>query len=375
MQTIRLFLKKILRTEKLRYITIILLQAMLYLLIFVILLSAFSTKKSAVKTYEMNLRDNNAEIVYNGGLNNISDTKYLKIKNDIKECNILKIYSKNKVFDLYDFDYFNLNLIEGSLDNTNKEGVYLSSDYKAQYNINDYYKASTYNFKILGFFEGEDSVIADLSYIINLGDFDIKTISIEFDCQNIKNRDINKILNVYNKLKNNISSDEYLFSSELDTIKEVNKVTNIYITIAFVLIIIFSVFSIFSIINIFNINEKMESMFYTTIRLSGLSKKNLYVNNILINILTNVISFLLSLILFYISYGFMKTFLKKFINTIFELFIDDFMFDIKIKYYDNVLIFIIPLLINIVFIILKMLITYRHQKNYINLVGLDEYAR
>lgn len=375
MQTIRLFLKKILRTEKLRYITIILLQAMLYLLIFVILLSAFSTKKSAVKTYEMNLRDNNAEIVYNGGLNNISDTKYLKIKNDIKECNILKIYSKNKAFDLYDFDYFNLNLIEGSFDNTNKEGVYLSSDYKAQYNINDYYKASTYNFKILGFFEGEDSVIADLSYIINLGDFDIKTISIEFDCQNIKNRDINKILNVYNKLKNNISSDEYLFSSELDTIKEVNKVTNIYITIAFVLIIIFSIFAIFSIINIFNINEKMESMFYTTIRLSGFSKKNLYVNNILINILTNVISFLLSLILFYISFGFMKIFLKKFINTIFELFIDDFMFDIKIKYYDNALIFIIPLLINIVFIILKMLITYRHQKNYINLVGLDEYAR
>lgn len=313
---------------------------------------------------------------YSSGINNLEPSKYLELRNCFKKLdnNIFMIYSKTKYFELYDFEYFNistdikLNICEYT------DCVILSNDFMEQYSAGDYYEVDGLTFKILGFFDGENSVIADLDYVLSLKKYDINNVSFVAKYDDLSSNDIDDMLKTYGEMKKCISDNESFSSIVLDTIKNVNKVTNIYMSLAIALIIIVSIYSIIAILNVFNINKKIDSTYYTIMRLNGLTKTEIKVYTALENILLNFLSLFLSIIVYYSMFSLTKGFLSKLVYTMFNLFVDDFSFDINMNYYNNIIIFIIPWISNLIMILLKSLLS-KNRKDYINYEGLDEYAR
>ncbi len=348
----------------------------LYVFLFVILSSAFTIKKTASKTFNSNLSNEKIVMSYSSGINNLEPSKYLELRNCFKKLdnNIFMIYSKTKYFELYDFEYFNistdikLNICEYT------DCVILSNDFMEQYSAGDYYEVDGLTFKILGFFDGENSVIADLGYVLSLKKYDINNVSFVAKYDDLSSNDIDDMLKTYGEMKKCISDNESFSSIVLDTIKNVNKVTNIYMSLAIALIIIVSIYSIIAILNVFNINKKIDSTYYTIMRLNGLTKTEIKVYTALENILLNFLSLFLSIIVYYSMFSLTKGFLSKLVYTMFNLFVDDFSFDINMNYYNNIIIFIIPWISNLIMILLKSLLS-KNRKDYINYEGLDEYAR
>ncbi len=378
MKTFRLlqvFLKKKIRTAKLRSLIIGLIFTILYVFLFIILSSTFTIKKTASKTFKSNLSNQNISMIYNG-FSNIDKSYYLELKNHFEELdkNIFSIYSKTKYFELYDYDYLNINTDIKLNISEYTDCVILSNDFMEEYSVGDYYEIDDLTFKVLGFFEGENSVIADLNYVLSLKKYDIRIVSFTARYDNLSNDDIKNMISTYDEMKNMVGDNDSFTSSELDTIKDVNKITNIYTALALVLIVVATLYSVIAILNVFNVNKKIDSTYYAIMRLNGLTKTKIKVYNVLENILLNFLSLLLSIVIFYSVYSLTKEFLSKLVYTMFELFIDGFSFDIDMDYYNNIIIFVIPWILNIIIILLKSILS-RNKKDYIHFEGLDEYAR
>ena len=382
METIRLFflfLKKSFRSGKIRHLSVILLYSFLYLFIFIMLSSTFTIKKTSLKTYETNLSSENINMVYNSGLNNVTSSNYLKLKECIKSIDeqIANIYASNRYFELYDFDYLDIPIINGSLSskNTNENGVFLSIDFEDEYNIGDYYYVNELSFLIIGFFDGEDTAIANLEYVISLNQFSIRNVSFAVNYKNMNKDNINQLLKVYEDMNEMVEEPESFSSIELETVINVNKITNIYMILSVIIMIILSIFSILSIINVYDINSKIDNSFYSIMRISGLSKKKLFKFVVLQDILLNIISIFCSISLYYISLNALKAFLTNLISIIFELFVDDFYFNVSFSHYNSVLIFLIPFLLNVSIIIVRTLIASHFKKDNDYLGGLNDYSR
>lgn len=374
-----IILKKTIKTGKVRCLSIITLTAILYILIFVTLLSSFSMKKTGNATYKENLSGEDIEISYSCGLNNVSYSSYTKLKNVILDFDddLKAIYASNNQFDLYDFDYISLSSIDESLKDILLEdnGVFLNEEYKDSYSIGDYYSIDDTSFKVLGFFEGDAMVIANLDYVLSLNSFSIRSVSFIYNFSDLKNSDINKLLSIYDEMNDYSSNQEYLYSSSLDLISDINKVSGIYLIGSIILIIIFTIFSVVAILNVYEINSKIDLEFYSILRLNGMTKSRINHFGMLENMIINIASFIISLLIFYAIFKPLKTFLLKLITIIFELSIDELYFDIKMVYDKNPLIFIIPLLLNLFFIALRLIIKGHITDDFITLEGLDDYAR
>ena len=101
---------------------------------------------------------------------------------------------------------------------------------------------------------------------------------------------INQLLKVYEDMNEMVEEPESFSSIELETVINVNKITNIYMILSVIIMIILSIFSILSIINVYDINSKIDNSFYSIMRISGLSKKKLFKFVVLQDILLNIIS-------------------------------------------------------------------------------------
>lgn len=113
MKTLRLlylFLKKKIKTAKLRSLIISLICSALYVFLFIILSSDFTIKKTVSKTFNSNVSNEKIVMSYSSGINNLEPSKYLELRNCFKKLdnNIFMIYLKTKYFELYDFEYFNI---------------------------------------------------------------------------------------------------------------------------------------------------------------------------------------------------------------------------------------------------------------------------